>query len=912
MSQCTKGFGSLENWLIGSLIAKEFKMRLPLSWLRDYVSLTIPPEELAERLTFAGLEVEQMEYIGIPRPAGPRAGHAPWQAEAGARPELVWDRTRLFVGQILEVKPHPNADRLTLAIVDYGHDAPIQVVTGAPNIKIGDRGQKVAFALEGARFFDGHKPGWEVMTLKKTKIRGVESGCMVCSEKEMGLSDDREGIILLPDDAPVGAPLADYLGDIVFDIKINPNMARCASVSGIAREVAALTGQTLRPVPQKIVAKGAPIEGQVDVVINEPSLNPRFTLALLRDTTIKPSPFWMQRRLALAGMRPINNIVDVTNYVMLETGQPLHAFDYDKLTARAGDRAPTIITRLAEPGLAGSGEGLTTLDGVTRKLDPFTILVCDTRGALSIGGVMGGAESEVTERSKNILLEAASWEFINIRRTMQAQHISSEAGYRFSRGVPPSQAIVGLKRAMELMRQVGGGEIARGVVDHYPLKPKKIVIALPVAEVKRQLGVEIPPKQIAKLLENLEFKVESEKARARRSTPYTPRFRVTVPDHRLDVNGTHDLIEEIARLYGYAKIPNSRMNDELPPQRANIDLDQEEQVRDLLMDAGLQEVVTYALTMPEREARLTLSNDNAPQPHEYVRIENPISAERTAMRQTLLPNLLDLVAANLRYRSRVAVFEVGLVYWQRGKDEQLLPREIATELPEDKDRRLPLERRRLALALTGPREDVAWQKIDTTPMEFFDLKGIIEVLLTGLHLAEVARSSDLNGATFAASTHPSFHPGRTAVLKLDSQEIGVFGELHPLLRENFDLPAQPVLIGEFDLDALLARATPAHPVRALSRYPAVVQDLALVVDESIPAARVHALIQQTGGDLLKRAVLFDVYRGDQIPPGKKSLAYSLTFQAADRTLSDADATKVREKIVARLRHALGAELRGAG
>jgi phenylalanyl-tRNA synthetase beta chain len=649
-----------------------------------------------------------------------------------------------------------------------------------------------------------------------------------------------------------------------------------------------------------VVAKGAPIKGQVDILINEPSLNPRFTLALLHDTAIKPSPFWMQRRLTLTGMRPINNIVDVTNYVMLEIGQPLHAFDYDKLVERAGNRAPTIITRLAEPG-----EELVTLDGIKRRLDPFTILVCDTRGALSIGGVMGGAESEVGERSKNILLEAAAWDFINIRRTVQAQRISSEAGYRFSRGVHPSQALVGLKRAIEMMRQVGEGEVARGVVDQYPGKPKKTVITLPVAEVKRQLGVEIPPKQITQLLENLEFQVESERARARRSTPYTPRFRVTVPDYRLDVDGTDDLIEEIARLYGYAKIPNSRMNDELPPQRANIDLDQEEQVRDLLIDAGLQEVITYALTTPEHEAMLTLPN--APRPaipvRPYVRIENPISAERTVMRQTLLPNLLDLAAANLRYRTRVVFFEVGLVYWARRADDALLPREIAAELLEDKDRRLPLERRRLALALTGPREDVAWQKIATTPMDFYDLKGVVETLLEGLHLG---------GATFTTSDHPSLHPRSAALLKFDSQEIGVLGELHPLLREKFDLPAQPVLIGEFDLDALLARVTPAHPVRALSRYPAVVQHLALVVDESIPAARVHALIQQTGGDLLERAVLFDIYRGDQIPPSKKSLAYSLTFQAADRTLSDADATKVREKIVARLRRELAAELRGAG
>ncbi|MDE3090876.1 MAG: phenylalanine--tRNA ligase subunit beta, partial [Chloroflexota bacterium] len=859
---------------------------------KDYVDITISPEALALKLTFAGLEVEQMEYIGVPRPQGSRA--------TGEKPELAWDRDKILVGQILEVKPHPNADRLTLAIVDYGHGEPIQVVTGAPNIKVGDRGQKVAFALEGARLFDGHKDGWELMTLKKSKIRGIESGCMVCSEKELALSDDHEGIILLPDDAPVGAPLADYLGDIVFDIKINPNMARCASVIGIAREVAALTGEKSRPIQQKIVAKGASIEGQIDVMIQAPDLNPRFTLSLLRGAAIQPSPFWVQQRLKLAGMRPINNIVDVTNYVMLETGQPLHAFDYDKLVGRAAG-TPTIITRLAQPG-----EELETLDAVKRKLDPFTILVCDTRGALSIGGVMGGAASEVDDHSTNILLEAAAWGYFNIRRTMASQRLASEAGYRFSRGVHPAQAIVGLRRAIEMMRELGGGDVARGVIDNYPRKPKKIVITLPVAEVKRQLGVEIPAKDIARYLESLEFKVESQKLKGKRrsSNLQSPisNLQVTVPDHRLDVDGTDDLIEEIARMYGYENIPISRMNDELPPQMANVDLEQEERVRDLLIDAGLQETITYAFTTPEREVALTLPGSVRPAmpTRDYVRIENPISAELAVLRQTLLPNLLRLAAANLRYRARVAAFEVGVVFLARRPDDVPLPREKATELPEDVDRHLPLERRRLGIVMTGPRKEVAWQKSDTTLMDFFDFKGVVEELVEGLYL---------DGAVYVASDHPLFQPGRAAALKLGSQEIGVFGELHPLLCEKFDLPAQAVLIGEFDLDALLAQVKPARAVAALSRYPAVAQDLALIVDENVPADRAHALIVQTGGALLQRAVLFDVYHGDPIPRGKKSLAYALTFQAPDRTLSDADATKVREKIVQRLQREIGAEVR---
>jgi len=875
-------------------------MKVPISWLRDYVDIKISPEELAERLTFAGLEVEQMDYIGIARPSKPQA--------TSEKPELAWDREKLVVGKILKVEPHPNADRLTLATVDVGRDAPIQVVTGAPNIKVGDSGQVVAFALEGATLFDGHKDGWNLMTLKRTKIRGIESGCMVCSEKELGMSEDHDGIILLPYDAPIGKPLADYLGDIVFEIKINPNMARCASIVGIAREVAALTGKKLKLPSFDVVAKGVGIKGQVDIRILEPDLNPRFTLALVRDIALKASPFWMQRRLKLAGMRPINNIVDVTNYVMLELGQPLHAFDYDALYKRAGKRAPTIITRLAD-----SGEILETLDGVKRKLDPFTILVCDAKGALSIGGIMGGAESEVSDQTTNVLLEAAAWNYLNIRRTLSAQHLASEAGTRFGRGVHPSQAILGLERAIEMMREVGGGEIAKGFIDLYPRKPKEITINLPISEVKRQLGVAIPAPQIKKYLEALEFKVTvpSEKSKTknvkRKSNLQSPisqslNLSVTVPDHRLDVDGTDDLIEEIARLYGYDKLPISRMNDELPPQRANVELEQEELVRDLLIDAGLQETITYRFTTPEREALLTLPGSARPAilSRAYVRIENPISADRAALRQTLLPNLLEIASSNLRYRARVAAFEIGPVFWHRDASDEMLPRETHTQIPEDAGLKLPLERRRLGIILTGAREDLHWDKADTTPMDFYDLKGVIEAILGGLHL----------DAKFIASDHPALHPRRAAELKLGDAVIGALGELHPLLLEKFDLPAQPVLIAEIDLDALLANVSTLYKTTALSKYPAVAQDVALIIDENITAERVHTLIRDTGGALLQRAVLFDVYRGDQIPRGKKSLAYQLTFQASDRTLSEADATKARERIVARLRNEVGAEVRG--
>src|SRR3990172_6512113 len=438
-------------------------MKVPLSWLRDFVDITLTPEALAYKLTFGGMEVEDLEYVGL----APKGGNIDGLAARGSGPKakgLAWDPAKIVVAQILEVMPHPNADRLTLLRLDDGSGTEQTVLTGAPNL-FPYKGAgplpkplKAAYAREGAILYDGHEPGQKLMTLKKTRIRGVESYSMACSEKELGISDEHEGIILLDDDAPVGLPLADYMGDVVFSVKTNPNMARNINMFGIAREIAALTGQKLRPPSYEIRAEGPSIEGQIAIEILQPDLNPRFTAALIKGVTIAPSPYQVQRRLRLAGMRPINNIVDATNYAMLEIGQPLHAFDYDVLAARAKGKPPAIITRLPEPG-----ETLTTLDGVERKLDDFTILVCDAQGVLSIGGVMGGSESEVSERTTTVLLEGAAWNFLNIRRTIQAQKLQSEAGYRFSRGVHPAMTARGVSRGIELMRQWAGGGGGAGV-----------------------------------------------------------------------------------------------------------------------------------------------------------------------------------------------------------------------------------------------------------------------------------------------------------------------------------------------------------------------------------------------------------------------------------------------------------------
>ena len=827
-------------------------MRVPISWLKEYVDIPLPAQEVAERLTFAGLEVADIQTIGLPGSA------------------LPWDPERIVVGEVLEVRPHPDADRLVLATVEYGGGQPKTVVTGAPNLRVGDTGHKVAFALEGARHWDGTSPTPVSSVLKGRKVRGIYSDAMILSEKELGLSDDHIGVLLLDAMAPVGMPLATYMGDVVLDLEITPNMARCLSVLGVAREVAALTGGRVRYPQTRMQAGGESIEGRVAIAIADPTLCARYAATLIADVTIGPSPEWMRRRLRLAGIRPINNVVDVTNYVMLEWGQPLHAFDYDVLVRRAKG-VPQITVRPAK-----TGELLTTLDGVVRPLAPERLLITDAAGPIAIAGVMGGAETEVTDATRAVLLEAANFHFVSIRKTTQALKLPSEASARFGRGVPPSAAAPAALRATELMRELGGGRIARGVADCYPAPQVPSVVVLTTDEVRRILGMDLSRAEIERILTALEFRCEPQGETG---------LCVTAPDHRLDigtgVTGAADLIEEVARIHGYDRIPVTEMADRLPPQRDIVPLNLEEQTRDLLAVAGLQEVITYRLTTPQREAQLTPGNDS-PAERAYVRVANPISADRVVMRQCLLPGLLEVMAHNARLRDRLWFFEIGPIYLPSG----------ATKLP--------AEPRRLAIGMAGRLASASWRDPDPSRTDFFDLKGVVEALLRGLHLG---------AARFEPTTHPTFAPGRTARLIVEEHEVGFLGEVHPQVRAAFDLPPGPVCLAELDLEELLARVPLTHRVAPVPRFPPALQDIALVVDDGVTAADLTAVIRSAGGPLLADARLFDVYRGQQLPSGKKSLAFSLVFQAADRTLTDAEVEAEKRRIVEATARRLGAEPR---
>ena len=870
-------------------------MKIPISWLREYVDLDgLSIEEIARKLTLAGLEVDEIKYVGLPVSNGTGPGSS--ERHEFKTSGISWDPDKIVVAEIREVMPHPNADRLTLLDLYDGQQTQT-VLTGAPNIfHLKGTGKlpkpiKVAYAKEGSTIYDGHADGLVLTTLKRAKIRGVESYSMVASEKELGISDEHTGIIILDEDAPVGMPLVEYMGDAVLDISIVPNMARNANVIGVARELAALTSREVRKPNINYKTEGQAVEELVSIEITKPELNPRFVIGLIRDVEIKPSPYQIQRRLRLAGIRPINNIVDATNYAMLDIGEPLHAFDYDVLVGRVGNSSQKvkIITRTAR-----DGEKLTTLDGVERKLTSTNVLVCDEKGPLSLAGVMGGAESEVYDASKevldatsseadaggmqrgkasvrgasttNILLEGAAWNFINIRKTAKQHNLPSEASFRFSRGVHPDVAEQGVKRGLQLMAEWSGGKIAPGLVDEYPLKPKDVTVTVTTKDAKRLLGIDLTAQQIAELLTRLEFKCKVRK----------DSVEVTAPPHRMDIGegivGVSDVLEEVARSYGYDNIPETRMADALPPQMGNPVFEWEEQVRDILVNLGLQEVVNYRLTSPEREGRLVQHN-------EYVTLANSITPERRVLRRSVLASVLESAEKNARAES-IAMFELGPIF-------------------EPDKNGLPEEQSRLAVVMTGARIATAWDVKNSPRYDFYDMKGRIELLLSGLRYKDVS---------FAPIDSVNYlHPGKAAQVRVNDKVVGVFGELHPLIREKYEVGDSPVIVAEFDL-AQLRAIPPSYGVVPVSEFPSVYEDIAVIVDESLPAARVEALIKQTGGKTVTDVRLFDVYRGDQIGPGKKSLAYSLTYQS-DKTMTDAEAAAIRNKIVKRLEYEVGAKLR---
>jgi phenylalanyl-tRNA synthetase beta chain len=803
-------------------------MKAPLNWLRDYVDITLPPAELAGRLTLAGFEVGEIQAIG------------------GS-----WDN--IVVGQILAVNPHPNADRLRLATVDLGTEQ-MTVVCGAPNLNNGD---KIAFAQVGARLINPHNG--EIEELKPAKIRGVVSSGMICSEKELGISDSHEGIMVLSEEVPAGTPLADCLGDTVLDIDVTPNRPDCLSVVGIAREVAALSGRSPHIPEISYEEANAPIDEQISIEIADPDLCPRYCASLITGVKIAESPKWMQERLLACGQRPINNIVDITNYVMLEYGQPLHSFDYGKIKSRK-----IVVRRAAD------GEVITSLDGVERNLKNDMLVIADGERAVAIAGVMGGANSEVTESTGTILLEAASFNPASIHYTSHHLSLMSEASMRFERGISPGMTIPALKHATQLIAQLGGGQIARGIVDVYPGKKESEPIPLSTVEVKRILGVEFSLDQIVDTLTSLGFACQKD----------GPNIKVVAPYWRSDIQLTVDLIEEVARIIGYDQIPTTMLSEPLPRQNPDPVLSLKAKIRQSLVGYGFQEVITYSLTGLELLSNLTLK-PGSPEPVP-LRVTNPMTADQEYLRPNLRANLLAVLSANRRHEDGgIRLFELGKIY-----------------LPREKD--LPAEPEVLCGLLSGTKIEPSWLGGDGS-FDFYDAKGVVEALL--LHLGVQAN--------FEQSSDEGLHPAKQAAIILKdnslSVRLGIVGELHPKVADAFEI-SELVCLFEISVTALLPFTTGHKMFQPIPRFPSIVRDLALVVNTEITHQKVYDIIGSF--PLVSEVTLFDVYSGKQVAPGKKSLAYRVIYQSPTHTLTDEEVNKVQQQILDRLTKELGATMRG--
>lgn len=807
-------------------------MLIPISWLRRYVPIDLPPRELAHRLTMAGLEIDEVREVGA-----------------------EWGKNNVVVGHVVELAPHPNADRLRVPTIDLGGGETATVVCGGPNLA---NGQKIAFARVGAMLYNA-KSG-KTQPLKRTRIRGVESAGMVCSEVELGIGLDQEGILALPPDAPVGVDLVDYLGEAVLDASVTPNRPDCLSMLGVAHEVAALTGASVVEPDSTYQEEGGPIDDDARVEIDDPSLCSRYTASLVRGVRIGPSPQWLRDALESAGMRSINNVVDVTNYVMLEYGQPLHAFDFETI------RDSRVIVRAARPG-----ERLATLDGEERALDPPMLVIADPCGAIAVAGVMGGLHTEVNESTTDILIESASFDAANTRKTASVLGVRTEASHRFERGIRQELTLRALRRATKLILDLAGGAAARGVIDVFPVVKTTPDLTIGSDDVLRVLGADVDVDSIDQTLRSLGFETE------RMGDTLVAR----VPYWRADISITEDLVEEVARIVGYDDVPTTLMSGEIPHHEASVERGIRERTRDALVSAGLQETISYSATDLESLRMVEALGDGCAAP---LKIANPIRANMSHMRTTLRASALETLAYNRRMsrRASLRLFEIGAVYLPNGDRAETS---------------LPHEREMVVGVLSGSRFGASWLA-PKGEMDFFDAKGALESVFGRIGVS----------AEYESGEDPIMLPGKTARVSCSGVEVGVVGEVHPRVLARFDIDDRVALF-EVDLEALYAVGAGASiEYTPFGRYPDAERDIAVLVDADVPSSRIQKIIDRHR--LVKQSAPFDIYTGEGAQPGKRSVAYRVTFQSDRSTLTGDLVDRARGDIVRQLERELGATLRG--
>jgi phenylalanyl-tRNA synthetase beta chain len=803
-------------------------IKVPVSWLREYVDITVPIDELALRLHMSSTEVK-----GVERP---------------------WWGDKIRTARVEKLEKHPNADKLQLATVDYGAGSPKTVVTGATNLK---EGAIVPYADEGAEIIDGHTG--ERATLRGKPMRGIKSEGMVLSQKELGLSDEHEGIYLLDQQVPVGALLREVLGETILALELQPNRPDCLGVVGIAREVAAILGTDLREPPLERLGDKSP--NDLDVRIEDDNACPRFAAALLSGVRIGPSPSWMQARLIAAGMRPIDNVVDITNYVMLELGQPLHAYDHRKLGGGV------LVARQAR-----RGESLRTLDGVDRVLPEGTLVIADAERALGVAGIMGGEDSEIREDTKTVALECASFEPRGIGRTSTKLGLhgssGSAAARRFSWELSPELVPIALARACGLLREHAGAKV-EGVVDRYPNPRGPVNVRMRFSDVPRVMGIEIDASETLDILRRLQFTAAAD----------GDTLVATPPAVRTDIAIAEDVVEEVGRIAGYERLPTRVPDGPLPLAERHPVEEFREQARDGLAGFGLQEVVSYSLIDPAWLTQLTADGAGiAPEP---LRVVNPTTVAQSVARPTLRASLLDTARRNLRNRSSVAIFEIAPVYLPRRAD-------------------LPEERWTIGILLAGNAQPVKDGETWLTPERRFDVRDLQGIVLGLADLLGARTSGDRADA-------PGLHPGRSIAFGSVDRKHLLAGQLDPRVAERWELPSETFL-AEIDLASWHDSSRPSR-VTAPPRFPAALRDLAVVVDEATPYGDVEREIRAAAGKDLGSIVVLDLYRGQQAGAGKKSFAVRLAFRSAAGTLGEADVERLVKRVTGRLQHALGATIR---
>lgn len=811
-------------------------MQVSIKWLKDYIDFTETPEQLADKLTMAGIPVENV-------------------VDPGEGLEKV------VTGRIEKLEPHQNSDHLQICTMNVGLAENIIIVTGAQNVA---EGQVVPVAMVGAHLPNG-------MKISKGKLRGVASNGMLCSAQELKLDleklpeEQKTGIFILPSDTPVGIPAKDVLGlnDVVLEFELTANRADCFSVFGLVREIAAITGNKPHFPEIKVNEDdNTKLNDIFSVEIADPDLCSRFSTRMLKNVKIGPSPEWMQQRLEGAGIRSINNVVDVTNFVMIELGHPMHAYDYDKITGKK------LIARRAI-----EGEELHTLDDTSRKAKGEMLVIADSEKAAGLAGIMGGFETEITDTTTTVVLESADFYGPCIRRTARACGLSSEASGRFERGVDSETTIKALDRAAQLLQEMGACTVCEGIVDVYPNPKQANYVTFTPEQINNHLGTNIAKDVMLNIITSVGFDVTKDE---------NDEITVKVPSWRNDVTCMADISEEIARLHGFDKIKSTLPNGVSMQGTQSAKQTFIDKVKASLSSQGLYETISFALTNKETFNKLNIPQDSPLR--KAVPIMNPLSDEYPLVRTTLLSSIFDNLARNLaRKNDDVALFEVGSVFFPKA-----LP---VTELPD--------EVVKIAGAITGRRTAQGWNQTNDM-VDFYDAKGIIEELLANLRVTRY---------TVEAGTHYAMHPGKTALFKKGRDVIATVGEVHPAVLSAYGI-TKPVYIFELDATTVMKYMAKDLKYKALPKYPATSRDLAMLVDVDVNAADIEKAMTKAAGQNLTQITLFDVYTGKQVEEGKKSLAFSLTFQSNDKTLTDAEIDPAIEKIVAKLQKDFNANLRG--